>query len=82
MNKKNKLLQQFINNEKLESDYDRLQCIRNDLAEFLGLQKKKFDIRSWAKLSYQSTSAKTHWSILKTFVNDRKVPLIRPLFAA
>ena len=31
-----------------------------------------------AKLVNPSTSAKTYWSILKTFVNGRKVPVIPP----
>ena len=31
------------------------------------------------KLNNPSTSAKTYWSILKTFYNGKKVPLIPPL---
>ena len=33
LNKKGEQFKQFINNGKLKSDYDRLQCIRSDLIE-------------------------------------------------
>ena len=32
------------------------------------------------KLSHPSTSSKTYWSILKTFCNNKKMPLISPIF--
>ena len=32
-----------------------------------------------AKLANSCTSAKTYWSILKTFANGRKVPVIPPI---
>ena len=32
------------------------------------------------KLSNPSTSSKTYWSILKTFCNNKKIPLIPPVF--
>ena len=32
------------------------------------------------KLNDPKTSSKTYWSILKTFYNSKKVPLIPPLF--
>ena len=32
------------------------------------------------KLSKKATSSKTYWSILKTFLNDKKIPWIPPLF--
>ena len=32
------------------------------------------------KLSNKATSSKAYWSILKTFLNDKKIPCISPLF--
>lgn len=46
LNKKNEFFKQFINNGKLQSDYDRLQCIRRNLVE-LGLQKKNIIFVYW-----------------------------------
>ena len=33
-----------------------------------------------SKLANPATSLKTYWSILKTFLNDKKIPCIPPLF--
>ena len=41
--------------------------------------KETFYLRLSAKLSYQSASAQTYWSILKIFVNGNKVPSIPPV---
>ena len=75
LNKKNELFKQFINNGKLQSDYDRYEYIRNDLTESIRSSIEKFHLRLSAKLS-----AKT-CSILKTFVNGKNVPLIPSLLA-
>ena len=32
------------------------------------------------KLSNKATSSKAYWSILKTFLNDKKIPCIPPVF--
>ena len=32
------------------------------------------------KLSNKATSSKAYWSILKTFLNDKKIPCILPVF--
>ena len=32
------------------------------------------------KLANRATSSKTYWSILKTFLNNKKIPCIPPLF--
>ena len=32
------------------------------------------------KLSNPETSSKAYWSILKSFVNDKKIPIIFPLY--
>ena len=32
------------------------------------------------KLSNPETSSKAYWSILKSFVNDKKIPIILPLY--
>ena len=79
LNKTNEFFKQFINNAKLKRDYDWLRCIRGDLAESIRSSKEKLQIHLSAKSSNPSTSAKTCWSIHKTFVNGKKVPLIPPL---
>ena len=43
--------------------------------------KEKFYYKLSTKLANPSTSSKTYWSILKTFVNGKKIPVIPPLLA-
>ena len=42
-------------------------------------EKGKFYYKLSTKLANPFTSSKTYWSILKTFVNGKKVPIILPL---
>ena len=41
--------------------------------------KTEYHSKLAAKLVNSSTSGKTYWSILKTFANGRKIPVISPL---
>ena len=77
--KKNELFKQLINNRTLQRDYDRLQCIHSNLVESNRSSKEKFHLCLSAKLSSPSTPSKTHQSILKTFDNGWKTPLIPPI---
>ena len=70
------LFKQFINNGKLQSKYDRLQCICSDLVESIISTKEKFHLQLSAKLCNPSNSSKTYWSILKTFANCKKFLLV------
>ena len=54
--------------------------ISNSLTETIRSSKEKFYYKLSTKLANNpSTSSKTNWSILKTFVNGKKVPIIPPL---
>ena len=60
--------------KKIKSDYNRLKRTRCDLVEPIILSKEKLYLRLSAKFSYPSASAKTYWSILKTFVDGKEAP--------
>ena len=55
---KDELLKKFLNKSKLQSSYDRLQCICSDLVEAItvGLRKKKIIdfINHWNYLIYHN----------------------------
>ena len=80
LNKKNELFKQFMNNGQLQSDFDQFKCIRSGLVASIIPSREIFYLDVSAKLSNPSTAGKTYWSILKIFVNGKKVPLITPLF--
>ena len=70
---KNKIFEQYIANGKSQIDYERLQLISNSLTETIRSSKEKFYFKLSTKLANPSTSSKTYWSILKTFVNGKKI---------
>ena len=76
---KNKIFEQYIANGKSQADYERLQLISNSLTETIKSSKETFYCKLSTKLANPSTSSKTYWSILKTFVNGKKMPIIPPL---
>ena len=51
----------------------------NSLTETIRPSKEKFYCKLSTKLANRSTPSKTSWSILKTFVNGKKIPIILPL---
>ena len=42
--------------------------------------KNKYYSKVAKRLLDPSTSPKTYWSILKAFLNNKKIPIIRPIF--
>ena len=76
---KNELFKQHIANGKSQTDYEWLQLISNSLAETIRSSKEKFYCKLSTELANPFTSSKTYWSILKTFVNGKKIPIILPL---
>ena len=59
--------------------YVRLKNLTTELSNLIRDTKSEYHSKLAAKLVNPSTSAKTYWSILKTFANGRKVPVIPPL---
>ena len=53
--------------------------LTTELSNFIRDTKTEYHSKLAAKLVSPSTSAKTYWSILKTFANGRKVLVIPPL---
>ena len=75
---KNKIFEQYIANGKSQTNYEQFQLISNSLTETIRSSKEKFYCKFSTKLANPSTSSKTYWSILKTFVNGKKIPIIPP----
>ena len=60
-------------------DHAILSNITLELSNAITFSKAKYYERLAIKLNYPKTAPKTYWSILKTFVNGSKIPLIPPL---
>ena len=76
---KNNSHKEHIRSGMRHNYYVRLENLTIELSNLIRDTKTEYDSKLAAKLVNPSTSAKTYWSILKTFANGRKVPVIPPL---
>ena len=76
---KNILFKQCIKNGRFESDFLFLESTVNELNELISSTKALYNENLAKKLNNPLLQVKTYWSILKTFYNDKKIPLIPPL---
>ena len=77
--KKNKLYQQYTKNEKFESHFVFIEYLIAQLNDLISYTKDSYHENLAEKLNNPLLQVKLYWSILKSFYNDRKVPLIPPL---
>ena len=76
---KNNVCKEYIRSGMMLIYYVCLENLTTELSNLIRDTKTEYHSKLAAKLVNPSTSAKTYWSILKTFANGRKVPVIPPL---
>ena len=76
---KNKIFKEYIQNGRFASDFVFLESLITELNELISSTKTLYYENLAKKLNNPLLQAKTYWSILKTFYNDKKIPLIPPL---
>ena len=69
----------YKRNGKKTEDYDLLVKAVSEVSQLIEKSKDEYYYRLGKRLNDPSTSAKSYWTILKTFYNKRKIPLIPPL---
>ena len=79
MKAKNKLYKQYIKNGRFESYFVFTESLVNEINGLVSNVKNLSYDNLAKKLNNPWLQAKTYWSILKTFYNDKKIPLIPPL---
>ena len=57
----------------------KLKNTIKELSELISTRKDDYNLHLANNLIDPTTSSKTYWSILKTFYNGRKIPIIPPL---
>ena len=77
---KNNLYRQYMKHQAQISSLLKVEDLRIEISNLIAKTKEKYYQRINAKLNDPSLSNKTYWSILKTFYNGKKVPVIPPLF--
>ena len=80
---KNSMYKNYKRNGKKTEDckllVKLLDCKLSEVSQLLEKNKDEYYCRLGKRLNDPSTSAKSYWTILKTFYNKRKIPLIPSL---
>ena len=69
----------YRRSSKNNQNFQYLKSVIDDISNIICKRKSDYYNQLAQKLIDPTTRCKTFWSILKTFVNGRKVPLIPPL---
>ena len=67
-------------NENSTDKTEAIKTLQNKLTSTIENAKSEYYSKLSIKLLNPKTSSKAYWSILKSFVNDKKVPIIPPLY--
>ena len=78
-NDKNHEYKSYRQNENNSPTFQNFQFLQSKLNYFIEESKHKYHARLSEKLSDPVTSPKSYWSILKTFLYNKKIPCIPPL---
>ena len=73
-------LQCYLHSNKDPKLFDKVEYLQNELKSLIEANKEKYYSRISKRMMNPLTSTKTYWSILKSFLNNKKIPCIPPLF--
>ena len=76
---KDKLCKQYIKNGRFESDFVFIETLVNEINALISNAKTLYYVNLAKKLNNPLLQAKTYWSILKAFYNNKEIPLIPSL---
>ena len=74
-----KVYRDYLKNGKTEADYMYVHHAVTELSQLISESKDKYYNILAMKINNPKTSSKTYCSILKTFYNGRKIPIIPPI---
>ena len=77
---KNNSYQLYRNNRANVCFRNRLNFLQDSLKNLIVMSKQKYYSRIANKLTMTRKSPKTSWPLLKLFLNNKKIPIIPPLF--
>ena len=79
INWKNSIYRDYLKNGKTNYHCIKLQHAISEVSVAISKRKDEYRRKLAQKLSDPSASSKTHWSVLKRFYNEKKVPTIPAL---
>ena len=79
INLKHQLYHRYLRHKRNKEYFAKLEHLRNEIDNLISKSKKEYQNIN-RKLNDPLTSSKTYWSIMKTFFNGKKVPVIPPCY--
>ena len=76
---KNDTYRIYILNDRNPHIFQKVKYLQTQLKNLIEHSQEKYYLRISKKLMNPMTSLKTYWSILKTLLNNKKIPCIPPL---
>ena len=76
---KHKSYHRYLRHKRNNEDFAKLEHLRNGIDNLISKSKKEYHHDINRKLNDPLTSSKTYRSIMKTFFNGKKLPVIPPL---
>ena len=80
INEKSDTFQCYLHSDKDPKLFNKVGYLQNELKSFIEANKEMYYSRISKRITNPLTSTKTYWSILKSFLNNKKIPCISPLF--
>ena len=80
INGKNNTFQCYLHSNKDPKLFNKIEYLQNELKSLIEANKEKYYSRISKIMMNPLTSTKTYWSMLKSFLNNKKVPCIPLLF--
>ena len=80
INEKNDTFQCYLHSNKDPKLFNKVEYLQNELKSLIEANKEKCYSRISKRMINPLTSTKTYWSILKSFLNNEKIPCIPPRF--
>ena len=77
---KNGGFQCYLQSSKDAKLFNKVEYLLNELKSLIEANKEKYYSRISKRMMNPLTSTKTYWSVLKSFLNNKKIPCILPLF--
>ena len=68
-----------MENGRFESEFMIIETLITEINELISATKDIYYNNLAKRLNNPLSQSKTYWSILKTFYNDKKIPIIPPL---
>ena len=79
-NEKKDTFQCYLHDNKNPKLFNKYEYLQNELKSLIEANKEKYYSRISKRMMNPLTSTKTYWSILKSFLNNEKIPCIPPPF--